>query len=67
MAVSAVFVEAYSLTIYSGVLFVVTTLVGVTGIELGLETVDCLNESLEISGLGGCGIHFLVDVGCCMF
>ena len=63
MAVSAVFVEAYSLTIYSGVLFVVTTLVGVTGIELGLETVDCLNGFLEFIGLGGRGIRFFDTMG----
>ena len=67
MAAYAVDVAAYSLTASSGVPSVVILPVGVAGFELGLETVDCLNESLEISGLGGCGIHFLVDVGCCMF
>ena len=40
----------------SGVLFFVSLPVGVSGIELVLETVNCFNDPLEFSGLVGCGV-----------
>ena len=40
---------------------------GVSGIELALYTVECFNESLNYSVLGGCGVCFMVAVGCSMF
>ena len=56
MAASLVVVAAYSLNTSSVIQYVVIVLVGVVGIELGLEIVDCFNASLKFSGLGGCGV-----------
>ena len=52
IAASAVVVEASSLNISYGVPYVDIVSVGVSGIELGLNSVDCFNESLNLSGLG---------------
>ena len=56
MVASLVVVAAYSLNKSSVIQYVVIVLVGVVGIMLGLEIVDCFNASLKFSGLGGCGV-----------
>ena len=67
MVASAIVVASSSLTMYYGVPSIVTIPVGIYVIELGLETVGYFNESLGFSGLGGCGVYLLGDVGCSMF
>ena len=49
------------------VLSVVIVPAGVAGIDLVLEIVECFEYYLNYSGLGGCGVCFLVAVGSCMF
>ena len=63
MADSVVVVAVSSLTMYYGVLYIVTIPVGISGINLVLDAVEFFYESLELIGLGGFRVCFLDALG----